>query len=151
MGGSDPFALTLRCARALAHIEPAFRTRFVIGPGVADRGLVAKQVVALSENFATVEGADDLANEYAGADLALAAFGVTAYELAAFGVPALYLCLSQDHARSATAFEQAGIGMPLGLAQTISDDTIAMRVRQLLQDTAQRREMRVAGLMTVDG
>jgi len=151
MGGSDPFGLTLRCARALAQLEPVFRARFVIGPGMAEPGVVARQIVALSENFATVEGADDLATEYVGADLALAAFGVTAYELAAFGVPALYLCLSDDHARSAAAFEQAGIGVSLGVAHTTSDDVIADSVRQLLLDGAQRRQMRAAGLMTIDG
>jgi spore coat polysaccharide biosynthesis protein SpsF len=41
----------------------------------------------------------------------LAAFGVTAYELAAFGVPAIYLSLTQDHALSASAFEQDGMGL----------------------------------------
>jgi spore coat polysaccharide biosynthesis protein SpsF len=128
-----------------------FRTRFVIGPGMANRSVVAGQIVALSENFETVEGADDLASEYAGADLALAAFGVTAYELAAFGVPALYLCLNEDHARSASAFEQAGIGLSLGLAEVAADEVIASSVRQLLDDASRRREMRAAGLMTVDG
>ncbi|MGZ5960232.1 MAG: cytidylyltransferase domain-containing protein [Rhizomicrobium sp.] len=151
MGGSDPFELTLRCAKALAKLEPVFRARFVIGPGMENRDRVATQIVGLGRNFETIEGADDLATEYAGADLALAAFGVTAYELAAFGVPALYLCLSKDHALSASAFEQAGIGMSLGVAETTPDEIIASSVRQLLNDATRRREMRAAGLMTIDG
>jgi len=151
MGGSDPFELTLRCAKALAALDPVFRARFVIGPGMANRERVAKQIVSLGRNFETIEGADDLAIEYATADLALAAFGVTAYELAAFGVPALYLCLNDDHALSASAFEQAGIGVSLGVAETTSDAEIADGVRRLLNDAARRRDMRTAGLMTVDG
>ena len=151
MGGSDPFGLTLRSARALAKLDPVFRARFVIGPGMANRERVAKQIVSLGRNFETIEGADDLAIEYATADLALAAFGVTAYELAAFGVPALYLCLNDDHALSASAFEQAGIGVSLGVAETTSDAEIADGVRRLLNDAARRRDMRTAGLMTVDG
>jgi spore coat polysaccharide biosynthesis protein SpsF len=151
MGGSDPFGLTLLCARALTTLDPVFRARFVIGPGVADRDLVARQILSLSENFETVERADDLATEYAGADLALAAFGVTAYELAAFGVPALYLCLNEDHAQSASAFERAGIGNSLGLAETVSGETIASNARLLMSDSCRRREMHAAGLMTIDG
>jgi spore coat polysaccharide biosynthesis protein SpsF len=151
MGGSDPFELTLRCAKALTRLDPVFRARFVIGPGMKNRNRVAKQIIGLSRNFETIEGADDLATEFVAADLALAAFGVTAYELAAFGVPALYLCLSEDHALSATAFEQAGIGLSLGVAETTSDDVIASSVRQLLTDAARRRDMHTAGLMTVDG
>jgi len=150
MGGSDPYALTLRCARALSTLDHVFRARFVIGPGVANRGRVARQIASLSENFETVEGADDLVTEYAGADLALTAFGVTAYELAAFGVPALYLCLNEDHVQSASAFEQAGTGLSLGLVETASDAIIANNVRQLINDVSRRREMRAAGLMTVD-
>ena len=68
---------------------------------------MARAVAGLKSNFETIEGADDLAIAYASADLALCAFGVTAYELAAFGVPALYLGLTEDHARSAGAFDRA--------------------------------------------
>jgi spore coat polysaccharide biosynthesis protein SpsF len=141
----------MRAARALARLDPIFRARFVIGPGMANRESVASSIVKLKSNFETIEGADDLANEYASADLALAAFGVTAYELAAFGVPALYLCLTEDHALSASAFEYAGLGISLGVAETVSDDRIAKSAWALLGDLARRREMRAAGLMTVDG
>lgn len=151
MGGSDPLELTLRCARALAELDPVFRARFVIGPGVENRSALAKQIVALRSHFETIEGADDLATEFARADLALAAFGVTAYELAAFGVPALYLCLTDDHAMSASAFEQAGIGASLGVAEDVNDPDIAQAVLSLLGSPSRRREMRSAGLMTIDG
>jgi spore coat polysaccharide biosynthesis protein SpsF len=151
MGGSDPFGLTLMAARALAKLDPVFRARFVIGPGVKDRSQIARTIVTLAPNFETLEGADDLATEYASADLALAAFGVTAYELAAYGVPALYLCLNEDHALSASAFEEAGIGLSLGLAARAEAGDIAQAVWALLTDSARRREMRAAGLMTVDG
>jgi spore coat polysaccharide biosynthesis protein SpsF len=151
MGGSDPLGLTLRSARALAKLDPVFRARFVIGPGVENRAAVAKQIVALRSHFETIEGADDLATEFARADLALAAFGVTAYELAAFGVPALYLGLTEDHALSASAFENAGMGLSLGVADAVADEEIAARVLALLNDPSRRRDMRAAGLMTVDG
>jgi spore coat polysaccharide biosynthesis protein SpsF len=151
MGGSDPTGMTLRAARALAALDPVFRARFVIGPGFADRESTARAIVALRSNFETIEGADSLITEYASADLALAAFGVTAYELAAFGVPALYLCASQDHALSASAFEESGMGISLGLAETAEDKAIAGAVWALLGDAERRREMRSAGLMTVDG
>lgn len=151
MGGSDPAGLTLRAARSLIRLDPIFRARFVIGPGMADGGKVAGAIVKLKSNFETIEGADDLATEYACADLALAAFGVTAYELASFGVPALYLCLTEDHAQSASAFEYAGMGVSLGLAEQATDECIAKSVLALLGDAARRRDMRAAGLMTIDG
>jgi spore coat polysaccharide biosynthesis protein SpsF len=151
MGGSDPQNLTIKCARALAKLDPTFRARFVIGPGVANKAQLARAIVALASNFETLEGADGLATEFASADAALTAFGVTAYELAAYGVPAIYLCLEEDHALSATAFESAGVGQSLGLASAVSDDIIAHAVSDLLNDATRRKEMRAAGLSTVDG
>ena len=151
MGGSDPQNLTIKTARALAKLDPTFRARFVIGPGVANKAQLARAIVALASNFETLEGADGLATEFASCDAALTAFGVTAYELAAYGVPALYLCLDDDQVLSVTAFEAAGIGQSLGLASAASDDDIARAVSNLLNDAARRKEMRAAGLSRVDG
>jgi spore coat polysaccharide biosynthesis protein SpsF len=151
MGGSDPQGLTLRIARALANLAPVFRARFVIGPGMKNRAGVARAVIRLAQHFETLEGADDLATEYAASDLALAAFGVTAYELGASGVPALYLCLTEEAALSAEAFERAGLGVSLGLAARAPDDDIAQAVWALMADPHRRRQMRTAGLATLDG
>ncbi len=151
MGGSDPAGLTLQAARALARLDPVFRARFIVGPGVGERTRLARAIVALAPHFETLEGADDLATEFAACDVALAAFGVTAYELAAYGVPALYLCLTEDHALSASAFEDAGMGQSLGLAARATDDEIARAAWALLTDSTRCREMRAMGIATIDG
>ncbi|HXB52336.1 MAG TPA: NTP transferase domain-containing protein [Rhizomicrobium sp.] len=151
MGGSDPCGLTLRMAKALAVLDQVFRIRFVIGTGMKDAQKVARGLVALKKNYETVEGADDLAIEYANADVALCAFGVTAYELAASGIPAIYLGLNDDHVASASAFADAGMGISLGLAAKVSDAEIARNVQWLLNKPNVRREMRNAGLSLMDG
>lgn len=151
MGGSDPHGLTLRTAKALAPLDPVFRIRFVIGAGMKDGALVARALVALKPNYETVEGASDLSTEYASADVALCAFGVTAYELAAFGVPAVYLGLTEDHAASAQAFADAGMGISLGAADGVADADIAAAVQRLLSRPQLRRDMRNAGLALMDG
>ncbi|HUO01458.1 MAG TPA: hypothetical protein VMU31_01670, partial [Rhizomicrobium sp.] len=151
MGGSDPHGLTLRAARALMPLELDVRVRFVIGNGMKNAAGVARAVAGLKSNFETIEGADDLSIAYASADLALCAFGVTAYELAAFGVPALYLGLTEDHVRSARAFDDAGMGISLGLAAAVADKEILAQVKTLLNDPIQRLDMRKAGLATLDG
>jgi spore coat polysaccharide biosynthesis protein SpsF len=151
MGGSDPQGLTLRMAKALSNLDSVFRIRFVIGAGMKDGASVARGLVTLKKNYETVEGAEDLAIEYAGADVALCAFGVTAYELAACGVPAVYLGLTDDHAESAGAFADAGMGISLGVAAHVADADIAATVQWLLNKPGARREMRNAGLSLMDG
>ncbi|MBV9550113.1 MAG: NTP transferase domain-containing protein [Alphaproteobacteria bacterium] len=151
MGGSDPFGLTVRAAQALTGIDPAWRVRFVIGAGMRDGAANAAAIVALSDRYETVEHADDLALEYAHADLGLCAFGVTAYEMAAFGVPALYLGLTEDHCQSARAFDEAGMGQLLGLSADVKSEDLAKAVGQLIQDAPRRRQMRKVGLSLIDG
>ena len=151
MGGSDPHGLTLRMGKALTGLEPGLRIRFVIGTGMKDGPQVARGLVALRSNYETIEGADDLTTEYASADLALCAFGVTAYELATLGVPAIYLGLTDDHAESASAFADAGMGQSLGVADRVSDAEIARAVQELMNKPQARREMRNAGLSLMDG
>lgn len=151
MGGSDPHGLTLRMAKALAVLDQTIRVRFVIGTGVKDGANVARGLVGLKKNYETVEGADDLSIEYANADVCLCAFGVTAYELAALGVPALYLGLTPDHVASASAFADAGMGMSLGLAERASDEDIVGAVQWLINKPGARRAMRHAGLALIDG
>ncbi|HEX4177814.1 MAG TPA: NTP transferase domain-containing protein [Rhizomicrobium sp.] len=151
MGGSDPQGLTLRMAKALSTLDSVFRVRFVIGTGMKDADKVAHGLVALKKNYETVEGADDLSIEYANADIALCAFGVTAYELAASGIPALYLGLNDDHAASASAFAEAGMGISLGVAGKVSDAEILRNVQWLLNKPNARREMRNTGLSLMDG
>ncbi len=151
MGGSDPLGLTERAARALAPLDSTFRIRFVIGSGMQNGAKVAAGIVAMKNNYETVEGADDLSTEYASADMALCAFGVTAYELAAFGVPALYLGLTPDHALSASAFEAAGMGRSLGVAEQLTDEQLREAVRTLMHDAPHRRDMRNMGLAAIDG
>jgi spore coat polysaccharide biosynthesis protein SpsF len=151
MGGSDPQGLTLRAARALVSLELSVRVRFVIGSGMENARSVAQAIAGLKSSFETIEGAEDLAVAYASADLALCAFGVTAYELAAFGVPALYLGLTEDHVRSASAFDDAGMGISLGLASAVTDKNILAQVKRLLKEPIQRLDMRTAALATLDG
>jgi spore coat polysaccharide biosynthesis protein SpsF len=151
MGGSDPFGLTLRMAKALAALDQIVRIRFVIGTGMKDGAAVARGLVSLKKNYETVEGADDLSIEYASADVCVCAFGVTAYELAALGIPAVYLGLTQDHAASASAFADAGMGISLGLAEKANDEDVASTVQWLLNKPGARRAMRHAGLSLIDG
>ncbi len=151
MGGSDPHNLTMRMAMALAGLDSVYRVRFVVGTGMKNAENVARGLVTLKKNYETVEGADDLSVEYASADVAICAFGVTAYELAACGIPAIYLGLTQDHAFSASAFAQAGMGISLGVADKVGDDEILHSVERLLNNSAARRDMRKQGLSLLDG
>lgn len=149
MGGSDPFALTLPVARACAAAIDA-PIDVVIGPGVANADGVVRALVGLPN--VTVHVAPDNAPEiFARARAAVAAFGVTAYELAALGVPALYVALSEDHRRSAQGAEQLGFGEIGGMAQELDPQTLAAKAAALWRDDRRLAQMSDAGRATIDG
>jgi spore coat polysaccharide biosynthesis protein SpsF len=149
MGGSDPHGLTIPAVKALSGIDVAFDATVVLGPGADHR--LDKDVARIAPRFTVVRSPNDLPRLMAEADLGLISFGVTAYELAALGVPALYMCLTEDHAASASAFERAGMGVSLGVASTIGEAKIAIEVEDLLKDRERRRAMAAAGRLHLDG
>jgi spore coat polysaccharide biosynthesis protein SpsF len=149
MGGADPLNLTIKALEALGRVKPAFHADFVIGPSFADPRTLTGQISKAGPNFRALTKVSDLAALFAGADLALIAFGVTAYEAAALGVPALYLPISRDHLRSASVFVSAGLG--LALPENSSVQEIAAAVTGLMKNESQRRGMQQAGPRTVDG
>jgi spore coat polysaccharide biosynthesis protein SpsF len=145
MGGSDPEDFTRLALKAVMRVTTLLQARFVIGPGFADSGALAKEIEAAG--FEALYNVADLAAEFARADLALISFGVTAYELAALGVPSLYLTLTQDHADSASAFCRAGMGEIVRQ----DPDSIASALTKLIGDRSRRDAMSESGRATIDG
>jgi spore coat polysaccharide biosynthesis protein SpsF len=141
----DP-ELTVTAVRALAGLQSAFDATVVVGLG-APRDLEGR-VMRFAPNFAIVHSANELPKLMGEVDLALAGAGLAAFELAALGVPAIYVCASDDEALRASAFERAGMGYAL---HAPDEGKIAAVVNDVLADAAQRRAMSAAGRMNVDG
>ena len=88
------------------------------------------------KNYQIQSEVNDIAQLMAAADIAVASFGVTAYELAAVGTPALYLCLSPDDQQSAFALEIAGFGKIVGLADSVSRIHLSKIIEERLISTS---------------
>jgi spore coat polysaccharide biosynthesis protein SpsF len=150
MGGSDPQDQTVPAVRALCRILGTHRVTVAVGQGFKERLDVMRTLRQLPGPLTLLDGVEDLRPAMAEADLAISMFGVTAYELAAHGVPALYLTLTGDHARSAHAFVEAGMGRVVGPAGC-GEGQIADAARELLADVKARADMAAAGLRCIDG
>lgn len=151
MGGADPFRLTERAARALVPCAAQLAVRFVIGPSFADAERCTAAVKALWPAAEIAFKPPTLGPIIQHTDIALVSYGVTALELAAAGVPALYLCISDDHAGSARALAATGAGLTLGRHETVSDAALREAVSALVADPGQRAAMTAAGPKAIDG
>jgi spore coat polysaccharide biosynthesis predicted glycosyltransferase SpsG len=130
-GGSDPGGLTLQTVRALELVDDPVAPVLLLGSAFAHRAALDSLLRASRHRYELCVDPRDPAAALADADLAVASFGMTAYELAALGVPALYLCLTDDHADSARALNDAGAGRSLGRHDLVSGHELAGAIARL--------------------
>jgi len=151
MGGSDPAGLTLKALTALDQLAGNFETVVVLGPGFMHETDLAGWLVEARRHYDLRRDVRDMVGLMAEADLAVASFGVTAYELAAMGVPAVYLCLTDDHAESASGLVIAGAAISMGLHIHVTVDAVASAIDGLLTDSEQRMQMALCAEELIDG
>lgn len=151
MGGSDPAGLTMLALEALEKIDQPFHATVLIGAGFCHTTTLNEWLKTATKKYEVLLNVDDVAAIMAGSDLAIASFGMTAYELAAMGVPALYVCLSEDHAESAGVFTDAGIGISLGVSSRVTVEMLAGRIGGLLGDPYARQKQSEVAKDTIDG
>jgi spore coat polysaccharide biosynthesis protein SpsF len=150
MGGSDPYGLTLQALRVLDRLEDPFRVTIAIGPAFLHEVELRTWLAGARRQY---EGRreDSLLDLMVNSDLGLVSFGTTVYELAAAGLPAIALSITEDHAQAAEVFAQYGSLMHLGLFSTISAAQIQSAVRELLKNPQLPLEMAQRGQALVDG
>jgi spore coat polysaccharide biosynthesis protein SpsF len=149
MGGCDPMRLTEAVVQACAE-RIAAPIDAVIGPGVSDGPGVASRLLKL-KNVTPHLAPGDPSEIYVHARAAIVSFGVTAYELAALGVPALYVALSEDHRTSARGAQALGFGRMGGVAQNFDPRALAEAAARLLADEARLGAMSRSGRAAIDG
>ena len=93
----------------------------------------------------------DVASKMVGADMAISAGGVTTYELAYLGIPALFVTLAHHQEGITHEWQRRGAASDLGPFQQLSSEALAQQIGRLLTDEGRRKRMSQAGQSTVDG
>lgn len=144
MGGSDPAGLSLLALNALQRLDGPLNARLILGRSFTHGPQLAQLLPSLRMPVTILENVSNMPEALADADLAVASFGVTAYEMAALGIPTILLSLTDDHARSAQALHQAGMALSLGNHADVTEGQLADVIRNLLSDAQALRTMRAA-------
>ena len=110
-----------------------------------------RRVCRASQNIRLQSGVTDLTPLMAWADVAVAAGGTTAWELAFMQVPTLLLAMAENQLPVAEGIDEFGAASSLGRAHRISTAEIAGALRELIGDSGRRRRMALRGRMLVDG
>jgi len=151
MGGSDEAGFTLKAIEALNELDGDFDTTVILGGAYAHPKQLQEALLQSDHNYKVLEKVSNMAEIIANTDLAIASFGVTAYELAAMSVPAIFLCLKNDHVLSASAFVDAGFAISLGIGSDISVSYFSNRIGKLLKNKIDRNKMSDLSSRLMDG
>jgi spore coat polysaccharide biosynthesis predicted glycosyltransferase SpsG len=134
MGGTDPFGLSVLALRALALVKTPVAATVVVGAACPSLPLCRKLVADLGHRARLVLGPVPLPPLMAQAQAALVAFGVTAYELAARGIPAVLMGITPDHVRSAGCLSSANAAIIAGYYKEITPMALAAHLDRLIGD-----------------
>ncbi|TIH17476.1 acylneuraminate cytidylyltransferase [Marinifilum sp. JC120] len=154
MGGSDPHNLTLKILQALKSVPPlksankSWQAEVVIGPMFNNLDKISRITVEHGKRVKLLNEIKDMSVPMHRCDAAIASFGMTAYELAACGVPQMLLCLSDDHTHSASALHACGAAVSLGKFDRITDQKLAVELQNFIsgQDSLKSMAAKAAGL-----
>jgi len=149
LGGGDADNVTARVLEALAQLDGLdLSVQVLVGPLNPHVSALAERAGA---NIQLQTDVADTAALMAWADIAIAAGGTTAWELAFMQTPALILVLAENQAGVAEGIDNFGAAQTLGEAGNLTSADIANALRELIFDPARRQRMAERGRVLVDG
>ena len=153
-GGSDPSGITALIVEGLSTIQSeVLEVRVVLGPGF--EAAYCARLTEMGRNsahtFEWVGTPTSLASHMHWCDVAVATSGLTKYELAAAGTPAILISPDDIHARANVPFTKLGTAADLGSIQRATPAKVASAVRDLLNNAERRAAMARAGQVAIDG
>lgn len=140
LGGATPAPLAATLARAAYRALPHALVDIVVGP-VGDDPDTVERALAASDRARLHIAPESLRPLMLGADVAMAAGGVTLLELAATGTPTVGICLAPNQRLNLAGLERDGALLFAGLA---GDPALADAVEAALADLAVDARRRLA-------
>lgn len=144
-GGSDPHGLTFRVVSVLLSGFRDLHLVIVLGADFVGEDALESQLSKSKLIYELHRNVSDMYSLMAKCHVALVAFGTVAYELAAMGIPAAHLCLTQDHALSASSLELEGVSISLGVADQLGLTELRCKLIETLPNLIkiQNRQTRI--------
>lgn len=154
MGGSDSENLTARVIEALSFIrrdesEP-LEVTVVIGGSNPHFEMLSEAVARSSQKIIVHRDVVNIAEQMAGADVAISAAGATCWELCLLGLPALVVDVAPNQTAQARELDRRGCALHLG-NQSVSARKIADQLERLLRSRELRRSLSQRSRQLVDG
>ena len=149
LGGGDADNVTARVLQALAELDEFdLSVEVLVGPLNPHLRALAQRS---GKNVDLKTDVSDTAALMARADIAIAAGGTTAWELAFMQTPALLFVLAENQTAVVEGVHAFGAAQELGRAESLTSAGIAEALRELISGPARRQRMAQRGRILVDG
>lgn len=147
LGGGAAHPALIEVIAALQTVnDPALEVRVVVGPlHPLRRGFEQGSHIHLET------AVSDMSKLMAWADLAIAAGGTTAWELAFMQTPMLLVAVADNQLGVAESLDEFGAAEFLGPADSLKAPELAQAVQGIMADPQRRRRMARRGAQLVDG
>lgn len=150
-GGADTYGFTPKIVHALGQIAEPFNSTIILGPAFRHFSALNQALAYCSRKFEVLQDPPDLPGRMADADLAVSAAGLSIFELACVGTPAIAVCAEQFEVDTARRLEAQGIAKNLGFGGELDPAVLAQTVQKLAASPQHRRQMSRRGRRVVDG
>ncbi|MBN1615180.1 MAG: UDP-2,4-diacetamido-2,4,6-trideoxy-beta-L-altropyranose hydrolase [Deltaproteobacteria bacterium] len=152
MGGADPDNATLKVIQALQRVNGIeLESRVVVGFTNPHLKTLRNAVEKSPCNIDFFVNVQDMSDQMAWADLAVAAAGSTCWELAFMGLPTCTIVIAKNQWPVAERLHEEGFSLNLGWYHSFDLDHCAKTIGDLATDLGKRTFMSRRGRQLVDG
>lgn len=151
-GGSDTRNITLSVLLALDGVLGQHdKVIAVLGPLNQNQRSIEHSLTAVSYRHQLLHDVEDMVSVFDQADLAIGAVGGTAWEMAAAGLPAVLIPLTENQVPGAEYLDREGSAIYLSYQNGLEDGKLAATVKKLMNSPAFLAAMSSAGPKVCDG
>lgn len=153
-GGSDPNSISSKILNALnSEKKIILDIKVIVGPGFSPElhKILLKLAEHSSHNVDFVINPEDLSSEMSWCDMAISTSGLTKYELAATGTPAILMSIDSRHDAVNQYFISEKSAIDLGDVKDVSDVKLLNSVWMLLENENERARQSLVGQNLING
>jgi len=150
-GGGDDRGATVFCLEALKLLGMVVETVVLLAGANPRQEKIRRWVQEEGSHIRLIMNATETASIVESADLAVMAGGMTVFETASLGIPALILQIAENQKMIAEAWQHSGYAVNLGPLENLRAEVLRQKVSDLVNDVGLRRAMSKAGRSMVDG
>lgn len=149
-GGGDDRGATIFCLKAIQSLKINVEKMVLLSSNNPKKEEIIKWCGENRANIKIIVDAEETVPYMASADLAITAGGMTVFELAALGVPAIILQIADNQTPITRAWQQQGYGVDMGHLDQLRREDLQREMMSLVQDNVRRTAMSSAGKSMVD-